>query len=312
MLDVRESLAHKVAWISLVSNIILMLGKILIGWYGNSDSVFADGIHSAADVFASVIVLIVIKIASKPADAEHPYGHGKAEVIVSSIVGIILLVVALYIAYEALTGFLHPVSAPSILALWVALISYVSKLFLYRYSFKAADEHNSKAIEAIALDHKADIVASLAAAIGVILSIVGGAYGWDFLLYGDKLASIFVAYLIFRISKEMITESYDILLERSIDGETLKGIESIILTFKDVKRIDKIRAREQGHYILVDARISLFHDKTIKEGHDITKAIRDEIMKQYSVIKEVLIHVNPYYPEDALQDDEKNQNNNQL
>ena len=91
--SIRESIAKKVAWISVWSNIALTLGKVIVGWLGNSDAVFADGIHSAADVFASIIVLLVIRVANKPADDDHPYGHGKAEVIVSGIVGIILLLV---------------------------------------------------------------------------------------------------------------------------------------------------------------------------------------------------------------------------
>ena len=120
----------------LVSNIILTLGKIIIGLYGNSDAVFADGIHSAADVFASIIVLLVIKIANKPADKEHPYGHGKAEVIVSGIVGILLFLVSIYVVYEGISGFFHEVETPSFLALWVAIFSFITKIILYRTSLK--------------------------------------------------------------------------------------------------------------------------------------------------------------------------------
>lgn len=201
----RESLAKKIAWISVFSNIILTLGKILIGHYGKSDAVFADGIHSAADVFASIIVLLVIKIANKPADEEHPYGHGKAEVIVSGIVGILLLLVSFYVVYEGISGFFHPIEIPSFMAMWVAIFSYGAKMLLYRSSLKVAKQQNSKAIEAIAFDHKADIVASIAAAIGVLFSIAGNRFNIPFLLYGDKIASIFVAYLIFKIAKEMLT-----------------------------------------------------------------------------------------------------------
>src|SRR4051794_40281359 len=203
-MELRESLAKKVAWISVISNIILTVGKLIIGWYGNSDAVFADGIHSAADVFASVIVLLVIKIANKPADNEHPYGHGKAEVIVSGIVGILLFLVSIYVVYEGISGLFHEVETPSFLAMWVAIISYVTKIILYRSSLNVATEHNSKAIEAIAFDHKADIVASIAAAFGVLLSILGERFDILLLQYGDKAASIFVAYLIFKISKEML------------------------------------------------------------------------------------------------------------
>jgi cation diffusion facilitator family transporter len=293
----RESLAKKIAWISVISNIILTVGKLFIGWYGNSDAVFADGIHSAADVFASVIVLLVIKIANKPADKEHPYGHGKAEVIVSGIVGILLFLVSIYVVYEGILGFFHEVETPSFLAMWVAIISYITKVILYRSSLKVANEHNSKAIEAIAFDHKADIVASIAAAIGVLLSIMGERFDVLFLHYGDKAASIFVAYLIFKISKEMLIEAFDILLERNIDAGTLQEYINVVNEFQEVKRIDRIRAREHGHYILVDLRISIDHFKTIKEGHDLAKLIKGRLMERYDNIDEVLIHLNPYFPE---------------
>jgi cation diffusion facilitator family transporter len=293
----RESLAKKIAWISVISNIILTVGKLFIGWYGNSDAVFADGIHSAADVFASVIVLLVIKLANKPADKEHPYGHGKAEVIVSGIVGILLFLVSIYVVYEGIAGFFHEVETPSYLAMWVAIISYVTKIILYRSSLTVAKEHNSKAIEAIAFDHKADIAASIAAAVGVLLSIVGERFDIFILHYGDKAASIFVAYLIFKISKEMLTEAFDILLERNIDAETLQEYINVVNEFQEVKRIDRIRAREHGHYVLVDLRISIDHYKTIKEGHDLAKSIKGSMMEKYDNIEEVLIHLNPYFPE---------------
>ncbi|MEH7353243.1 cation diffusion facilitator family transporter, partial [Neobacillus drentensis] len=298
-MEMRETLAKKVAWISVISNIVLTLGKIIIGWYGRSDAVFADGIHSAADVFASVIVLLVIKIANKPADKEHPYGHGKAEVIVSEIIGILLLLVAIYVAYEGFSGFFHEVEPPSFLAMWVALISFITKIILYRSSLRVAKENQSKAIEAIAYDHKADIVASIAAAIGVLISIAGERFDIHLLLYGDKAASIFVAYLIFKIAKEMLTEAFDILLERNINTETLQEYIAVVNEFQDVKRIDRIRAREHGHYILVDLRVSIDHFKTIKEGHDLAKSIKRKLMDKYDNIHEVLIHLNPYFPDET-------------
>ncbi|MGC4377675.1 cation diffusion facilitator family transporter [Fictibacillus sp. Mic-4] len=294
-MELRESIGKKVAWISVWSNVVLMVGKLLFGFRSGSDAVFADGIHSAADVFASVIVLFVIGIANKPPDKEHPYGHGKAEVIISGIVGILLLLVSLYIIVEAVLGFFHPVKAPDLMAMWVALFSFFAKQLLYLYSLKVSQKYNSKAIEAIAYDHKADIVASIAAAVGVSISIIGQSENVNVLLYADKVASIFVAYLIFKIAKEMLSESFNILLERNVNQELIRQYESIVFKFPEVKRIDRIRAREHGHYILVDLRISIDHEKTIKEGHDLGRAIKKRLMEKYDNIQEVLIHLNPYY-----------------
>jgi cation diffusion facilitator family transporter len=297
-MEMRETLAKRVAWLSVISNLILTVGKITIGFLGNSDAVFADGIHSAADVFASIIVVLVIKISNKPADKEHPYGHGKAEVIVSEIIGILLLLVAIFVVYEGISGFFHKVETPSYLAMGVAIFSFIIKIILYRTTLRVATEQSNKAIEAIAFDHKADIVASIAAAIGVFISILGDRFGIPFLLYGDKVASIFVAYLIFKIAKGMLTEAFDILLERNISTEILQGYISIVSEFPEVRRIDRIRAREQGYYVLVDLRISVDHFKTIKEGHDLSRAIKKKMMDKNNNIVEVLIHLNPYFPKD--------------
>ncbi|MCM3002715.1 cation diffusion facilitator family transporter [Priestia koreensis] len=293
----RESIAKKVAWISVWSNIVLTVGKMIIGYSSNSDAVFADGIHSAADVFASIIVLIVIRLANKPADDDHPYGHGKAEVIVSGIVGIILFLVAMYIVFEGVSGFFHPIESPTLMAMWVALFSYVAKILLYQYSLKTAKAQQSKAIEAIAFDHKADIIASIAAAMGVIVSIVGKQEKIHFLLYGDKVASIFVAFLIFRISWQMMNEAFQILMERNVAPDLLEEFTATIESFPEVQRIDLIRAREHGHYILVDVRISIDHFKTIKQGHDLGREIKKVLMAKNDHIQEVLIHLNPYFPE---------------
>lgn len=294
----RDSIVRKVAIISVVFNVLLMFGKLFVGYFNDSDAVFADGIHSAADVFASVIVLFVLKIANKPADDEHPYGHGKAEILVSASIGIILLLVSIYLVYEAIAGFFHPVKVPGLIALWTALLSYVIKHWLYRYSLTVSKEHRSNAIKAIALDHKADILASVAAAIGVILSIIGDKLDMHYLLYSDKVATIIVAYLIFKISKEMLMESVDILLERNVNIDTLQEFEQVVLSFEEVRRIDSIRARELGAYVLVDIRISIDYFKNIKEGHDLTRDIRNQLKLKYDNISEVLIHLNPYYADD--------------
>ncbi|WP_139891579.1 cation diffusion facilitator family transporter [Bacillus sp. D386] len=290
-------MAKRVAWISIWSNIILTVGKIVIGIIASSDALFADGIHSAADVFAAVIVLLVLKVSNKPADLEHPYGHGKAEVIVSGVIGILLLLVSLYIVYEGVAGFFHPIETPSMIAFWIALFSYVTKECLFRYSMNVGKRVNSKAIEAVAYDHQADIVASLAAAIGILLSYLGDKLGITFLLYGDKVASIFVAYLIFKIAREMLTEAFHILIERNVQPEMMEQFEAVILSFEEVRRIDRIRAREHGHYIIMDIRISIDQDKTIKEGHDLSREIKNSLKEKFDHIEEVLIHLNPYFPE---------------
>lgn len=294
-MEMRESISKKVLLISAWSNAILAIGKILIGWLGNSNAVFADGIHSGTDVLTTIIALFIIKISNKPADEDHPYGHGKAEVMSSSIVGILLILVSFYLGYQGLIGLIEPFQIPSILTLYVAVLSFGIKQYLYHYSVQKAKQFKSKAIEAIALDHKADIAASFTAAIGVVLVHIGVTIHIGWLLYSDKIASMIVALLILKIAIEILVDSFNILLERNIKGDVLADLNQIISQFNDVKRIDRVRAREHGHYIMVDVRISVDHDKTIEEGHDLAKQIKFTLMKKYTNIEEVLIHLNPYY-----------------
>jgi cation diffusion facilitator family transporter len=294
-MEMRESISKKVLLISAWCNALLAIGKILIGWLGNSNAVFADGIHSGTDVLTSIIALFIIKISNKPADEDHPYGHGKAEVVSSGIVGILLILVSFYLGYQGLIGIIRPFQLPSILTLYVAVLSFGIKQYLYHYSLKKAQQFKSKAIEAIALDHKADIAASFTAAIGVVLAHIGVTMHIGWLLYSDKIASMIVALLILKIAIEILVESFNILLERNINGDILADLNQIIAQFNDVKRIDRVRAREHGHYIMVDVRISIDHDKTIEEGHDLAKKIKFTLKKKYTNIEEVLIHLNPYY-----------------
>ncbi len=294
-MQTRETVSRMVLLISIWSNALLAVGKMVIGWYGASNAVFADGIHSGTDVFAAVIALLIVRISNKPADDDHPYGHGKAEIMSSAIVGVLLILISFYLGYQGISGLIKPFTLPSILTIYVAILSFAIKQFLYRYSLKKALEYKSKAIEAIAVDHKADIAASFTAAIGVSLTYIGTATNIPFLQYSDKMASIIVSILILKIAIELLTEAFNILLERNIDSEFLDELSQLIAAFPEVKRIDRIRTRDHGHYIMVDIRISIDADKTIKEGHDIATEIKFTLMEKYTNIEEVLIHLNPYF-----------------
>lgn len=296
-MKIRESISKRVLLISVWSNAVLAIGKIFVGWYGNSNAVFADGIHSGTDVFTSIIALFIIKISNKPADVDHPYGHGKAEVVSSGIVGILLIIVSLYLGFEGTIGLIEPLESPSILTLYVAIFSFVMKQFLYHFTLKKAIQFNSKAIEGIALDNKADIAASFTAALGVILFQIGIHMQIPLLLLSDKIASLIVAVLILKMAISILTESINVLLEQNIDGKILADLNTVIASFDKVKRIDRVRAREHGHYVMVDVRISIDHNMTIREGHDLSEEIKCTLMKKYNNIEEVLIHLNPYFSE---------------
>jgi cation diffusion facilitator family transporter len=285
-------------WISLISNIVLTILKIVVGTLFHSPVLLADGYHNAGDVIASGAALTSMRISKRPADEDHPYGHGKAEVISSAIVGIILIIAALYIAYESIKAFFHEPEKASLIAFITALISLVWKLILYVYTIKIGKRTNSKGLIATAYDHLADVYASIAAVLGIGLALVGEFTNIHILTYGDPIAGIIVTILVFKLAYGMLIEAIDTLMEKSVSRDTLNHFETLILTIPEVKRIDRLRAREHGHYVLVDLRVSVPGGLTVQEGHDIIRKIKKTIMEKHPNVEEVLIHLNPWYEDD--------------
>ncbi|MFF0829167.1 cation diffusion facilitator family transporter [Brevibacillus sp. NPDC003359] len=282
-------------WISLISNVALTVIKVVVGILFNSQVLIADGIHNAGDVIATFAALTSSLVSKKPADKDHPYGHGKAEVIASGIVAIILALAALFMVYKSIEALFEPAVEASIIALIAAIISLVWKQVLYVYCIRLGREKNSKSLIATANDHLADVYASIAAVVGIGVALIGDRYDLPFTQYGDPIAGLIVSYFVMKLAYEMGEESIGVLMEKSLPAEQLFQLESIVRAVPQVKRIDRIRAREHGHYVIVDVRVSISNDLTIKEGHDISRIIKVSIMSEMKEVEEVLIHLNPWY-----------------
>lgn len=282
-------------WISLISNVALTVGKIVAGFLFDSQVLLADGVHNAGDVVAAGAALGSMKISKRPADDDHPYGHGKAEVLGSGIVAIILVIAGIYIGYHSVLSLFEEPHPASSFALIAAFISLIWKVWLYAYTIRIGKRHNSKGLIATAYDHLADVYASIAAVAGIALSLAGEHYDIAYLSYGDPVAGIIVSFLVLKLAIHMAKEASDILMEKNVDPERLDVYIQLIESVEHVKRIDRIRARELGHYILVDVRVSVPAHFTIQQGHDISRQIKQTIMDRHPDVDEVLIHLNPYY-----------------
>jgi cation diffusion facilitator family transporter len=151
-------------------------------------------------------------------------------------------------------------------------------------------------LQATAYDHLADVYASLAAVIGIGLALVGEYWNIQYLAYGDPIAGIVVALLVLKLAIKMGQESVDVLMEKTIDPAKLKEIVNLVKAAPEVKRIDRVRAREHGHYIMIDVRVGIPASLSIQEGHDIAKEIKETIRSRYPEVEEVLVHLNPWYP----------------
>nr|WP_232337292.1 cation diffusion facilitator family transporter [Thermoactinomyces sp. CICC 10523] len=288
-----------VAWVSLVSNILLTLVKFMVGWLYRSPSLVADGAHNAADVVASAATLGSMRVSTMPADREHPYGHGKAEVIASGIVAVILFLAAIWMIYQSIEALFLPPPKAHAISLIAAVFSLLFKLVLYIYTIRIGRKVNSKGLIATAYDHLSDVYSSLAAAIGIGLALLGRQARIPYLEYGDPLASIVVSLLILKVAIHMGREAVDILMERNVAQEKLDQFAAIISAVPGVKRIDRIRAREHGHYILVDVRVGVPGEMTVQEGHDISRAIKKNVMERFDDVQEVLVHINPWYENES-------------
>jgi cation diffusion facilitator family transporter len=281
-------------WISLISNIFLTVLKITAGLLLASPVLLADGVHNAGDIIASVAALTSSMVSNKPADEDHPYGHGKAEVVASALVAVILVLAALWIGFQSIKALFAPAGEESWLALGAAALSLIWKQALYIYTVRVGKTTNSKSVLATAYDHLADVYASLAAVIGIGIGLLGGYMNWEWAAYGDPAAGIIVSLLVLKLSYELGRDSIDILMERTVEVEKLAYYEDLIRTAEDVKRVDRVRAREHGHYIIVDIRVGVPYDYTIQQGHDISRQLKKLIMDYDPDVVEVMIHLNPW------------------
>lgn len=297
----QEGKSNVVAiWISLVSNLILTGIKLVVGILFNSQVLIADGVHNAGDVIATIAALGSAKVAQKPTDDDHPYGHGKSELIGSAIVASIMGLAAIFIAYHSIESFFHTAAEASIIALIAASISLVWKQWLFMYCIRLSKVTSSKSLEATAYDHLADVYASIAAVVGIGAAIIGDKYEIHFLSYGDAAAGIIVAYFVLKLAYHMGKEAVDILMEKNVPSEILNGYQNLVLSVPEVKRVDRIRARAFGQYVMIDVRVGIPAQLSVQEGHDVSCKIKQTIIEQHNDVEEVLVHLNPWYEEDKL------------
>ncbi|MHC1719151.1 MAG: cation diffusion facilitator family transporter [Clostridiaceae bacterium] len=281
-------IAEKYAKIGVASNIILTLMKAVAGVLGGSQAMIAEAMHSAADFIATVIVYISLKIAKKPADEKHPFGYGKAEVVSSAIVGVMLLgagVLVLKTAYDTIMG--GASHTPGVIALYASIISMVVKEFLYRITYKAAVKVNSPSTMANAMDHRSDVFATFATFIGI-----GGAIlGFPIM---DPLAGAVVALFILKMGWDIIVDAVNQIMDKSPGDQIVLKVKDIILNTPGVKDAHDIRVRQSGPYYLVSFDICVDCSMNLTEAHVICEDVRGNIFNEMDQIYEVRVHIDPH------------------
>lgn len=286
------------AWIGIISNTLLAGIKFTVGLLGRSTALMADAVHTFSDIISSVVVLIGMDIAAKPADKEHPYGHGRAESVAGAAVALLLVALAVGIGFKAVNAIANIQAGehlpPAKSALWVALLSFCIKEILFRYKIKLGKKIQSSSIVADAWHHRSDAFSSLIVVFGIGLSIVGGPQ-WRFL---DNLAAVFVALIITWTGIELLGGSMRELMDRMPERDIIDQIRRSALSLDDVLGTEKITARKAGMDLLIDIHIEVDPLLTVKKSHGIAQEVRDRISRRVKNVKSVLVHIEPYSPTD--------------
>ena len=286
-MDNRLEIGMKVSKNTIIGNAILSILKVLAGIISKSNAMIADGIHSFSDVVSTIGVIIGLKLSNKPEDSKHPYGHEKIESLSSLFLSVMLFVVAIGIGISGVKNIVSKnFVTPGTLAIYAAIISIITKEWMYFYTMKYAKLINSSSMKADAWHHRSDSLSS----IGALIGIVGARLGYPIL---DSIASLIISALILKVAYDIVKQSISQLIDESADKETITKIKNKIYSISGVEKIDKLQTRLHANRIYVDVEISVDSNLTVEEGHNIAMKIHNSI-EEDEFIKHCMVHVNPY------------------
>ncbi len=277
---------------SFIVNTGLIILKFVAGFIFKSQALIADGIHSFSDFLSDIMVIIGIKQSAKPADKEHPFGHGKLEYVISMFLGISVLFIATQMIRFFILNINEPASAPSLLGLLVALIVIVVKAALSRYLLLRGKMLESHVILASGKESMTDAISSVAVLIGIGLSVIGHHYGITWLYLSDRIAALFIAFLIAKIAIEILIDSTKMILGKSASQTVLDTTKKRIESVPGVLHVDRLDMIVYGHYYQVMVEILVDGSLTVEAGHTIA-SVTKRILKENKKIAHVLVHVNP-------------------
>jgi len=283
---------EKIMQKSFFVNIFLVLLKIFSGIFFGSVALIADGVHSISDLLSDVFVILGIRHSLKPADKEHPFGHGKFEYVLSFILGVSILLIAYGLAKNVIDNFNEFVKIPSVITLIIVVFVVVLKLFLARYLISKGKEADSQIISASGKESLTDVFSSIIVFIGILSVILGGHFNIDFLLKGDKIASIIIALFIIKIGVQIIYESIKSMQGKAVNEKICERYKAQIMEVKGVISVDHIDMITYGPYYQALIDIEVDGKITVKEGHDIATNVSDLLYSDEKICH-VVVHVNP-------------------
>ena len=283
-----RKLKARASYIGAAVNVFQTLIKIGFGILGQSAALIADGIHSLSDLLSDLLVIIAVRLGSREADYDHPYGHRRFETIATVILGISLIAVGGAITWSEMNRMTHPehLPVPNAIGLGIASVSILVNEWLYHYTKRIARQTRSKLLLANAWHQRSDAISSIVVLFGIGAVMLGYPLA-------DAIAAIVVALMIAKIGLNLVLESIKELVDTSLPPNLVAEIRTTIMGIDGVEGIHLLRTRHMGEDALIDAHIVVDPRITVSEGHSIGDTVRDELISSFDDVMDVLVHVDP-------------------
>lgn len=288
--------AIKTTYYSIAANVCLAVVKWLTGYFGNSYALIADAIESTSDVLASIVVLVGLRYANRPADQNHPYGHGRAEPLITFMVVAFLVISATVIVYNSIQNILNPHGAPESFTLIVLGAIIIWKELSFQFVKKRSKQTKSSVLMAEAWHHRSDAVTSVAAFIGISIALVFG-NGFE---AADDWAAIFAAGFILYHSYRIFRPALGEIMDEHVHDELIKEIRHVAMQVEGVLATEKCFVRKAGMVYHIDLHAEVHANLTVREGHDIAHQLKETLRKTIPQLGHVLIHIEPFEKIDSL------------
>ena len=290
----REKKIYRVTLTGSVVNVILLVFKFIAGILGGSAAMIADAVHSLSDFLTDIVVIAFVRISSKPEDEDHDYGHGKYETLATSIIGLALLMVGLYIFYNGarqIWDVMHgaEIEQPGLVALIAAIVSILLKEWTYRFTVSVGKKVESQAVIANAWHHRSDALSSIGTAIGIGGAILLGK-GWAVL---DPIAALVVSVFIVKTALGLLSTSSGELLEKSLPKEVEKKIVDIVESEPEVSEVHHLCTRRIGNNIAIEMHIRMPGDISLKDSHTRASNIERKLRQHFGEHTHINLHVEP-------------------
>lgn len=287
----HEEKAIKATYFSIIGNTSLALIKGLAGFFGNSYALIADAIESTTDIFASFLVLFGIKYSNKPADKNHPYGHGRAEPLITFLVVGFLITSATIIAYESVINIQTPHELPKSWTLFVLGAIIIWKEYSFRLVMKRSIETSSSSLKADAWHHRSDAITSIAAFIGISMALILGK-GYE---SADDWAALFASGFILYNSYLIFRPALGEIMDEHLNDDLIEEIRKVSYQVEGIIDTEKCFIRKAGMKYHVDLHAIVDANISVKEGHDLAHKLKDTLRTEIPELGHVLIHVEPHY-----------------